>query len=186
MFRRWSTCKRSEKGQVWGLVIRVGEACGEHEGPHCIKRGLGKSPKEALEILLPLVGLVCVGAHAGERAYMPQASQDLGWEVGGGQGRMRGLLRMLERALSLQGMGRCDGSAHSPENQGPFPSDRSEKAACLGMNWDSRWIQYSKLGMKKLGMRQILEQARREQIHQGLDHRIHPRMAGRSRSRTVR
>lgn len=80
---------------------------------------------------------------------------------------MRGLLRTLERALSLQDMGRCDVSAHSPEKQGPFPSDRSEKAACLGMNWESRWIQYSELGVKKLGMGQILEQAGREQKGQG-------------------
>lgn len=61
-----------EKGQVWGLVIRAGEACEEHEGPHCTKSGLGKSPKEALDGenpgTSPPVGLVRAEAHAGEGA----------------------------------------------------------------------------------------------------------------------
>lgn len=96
---------------------------------------------------------------------------------------MRGLLRMPEWALSLQGRGRCGVSPRSLAKQGPLPSDRFEKVACLGVNWDSRWILHSKSGMKQLGMGQTLGQVRRHQIHQGLDHRIHPRMAG-SRSRT--
>lgn len=47
------TGKKTEKGQVWTLVIRAGEACGEHKGPHCPKRGLRKSQKEALATFAP-------------------------------------------------------------------------------------------------------------------------------------
>lgn len=72
-----------EKGQVWGLVIRAAEACEEHEGPHCTKSGLGKSPKEALDRenpgTSPPRGNWCVQKPVQVKEHsMHQASQELG------------------------------------------------------------------------------------------------------------
>lgn len=71
-----------EKGQVWGLVIRAGEACEEHEGPHCTKSGLGKSPKEALDGenpgILPRWGWCVQKPTQAKEHSMHQASQEFG------------------------------------------------------------------------------------------------------------
>ena len=93
--------------------------------------------------------------------------------MGGGPGRLRGrergLVGMSERAWSLPGTVRRKTSAGSAEKQGPSSSGGRDKAAYLQMNWDSRWIQHCKLGMKKLAMERTRGQARRELVHRGTD-----------------
>lgn len=61
-------------------------------------------------------------------------------------------MEMLGTALSVQDMVRHRRSERSFERRGPSPNGRLEMVGCLGLNWDSRWIQYSTLETKKFAM----------------------------------